>query len=67
MSVRTPTQEAKGIAAAQLWAYLQAGQPFEDCGCCESLDDQGCARCVRVAKAIEKLAERMLSQSGAAS
>ncbi len=50
---RTPTREAKGIAAALLRSYLTAGQPMEDCGC------DGCPRCNAVVRAIEKLEERL--------
>lgn len=57
---RTPTQFAKGIAAAQLWAYIDAGQPMGDCGC----DPPWCRRCNARVKAMEKLAKRLRAQSG---
>jgi hypothetical protein len=65
---RTPTQEAKGIAAAQIDAYLEAGQPFCDCGCWKEASAKrkahGCKRCTAVAAALLRLADRLHLASG---
>jgi hypothetical protein len=54
---RSPTREAKLCLAGQGVAYLDAGQPMEDCGC------DGCARCVAVVAAMERLVDRLASES----
>jgi hypothetical protein len=59
----TPAQEAKGIAAAQLRAFLQAGQPMEDCGCDDG-ERPRCRRCKAVVRAIDKLAARLDDGAG---
>lgn len=57
----TPTQEAKGIIAAQARAYLDAGQPEDDCGC----DDRSpCRRCRAVRAAINRIADRLDRDAG---
>jgi hypothetical protein len=63
---RTPTQEAKGIASAQIEAYLAAGQPSTDCvyegGPCSGT--KTCSRCAAIVRALERLRDLLFAQSG---
>lgn len=54
MNKREAAREAKIIAAAQIDAYLEVGQPYDDHGC-EAL----CVRCNNVRDALLALSARL--------
>ena len=59
MTKRLAAREAKHIAAGQITAYLDVGQPNDDHGC-----EYPCSECAAVREALIELAAKLEEQAG---